>query len=126
MSVAFTASTREVLEQIVRDARFRRLTQIPLLASMPIQTIVGAYLLFAVATYLWLQGELPLVAMLLLNGFAIYAAFTPLHDATHRTVSRSLWLNDLLGTIRRAPWRRRSRSCLEHRRVTTVQCHCRG
>jgi hypothetical protein len=48
---------------------------------------------------LWLQGELPLVAMLLLNGFAIYAAFTLLHDATHRTVSRSLWLNDLLGTI---------------------------
>src|SRR5437879_3868049 len=58
MSVAFTASTREVLEQIVRDARFRRLTQIPLLASMPILTIVGAYLLFAVATYFWLQGEL--------------------------------------------------------------------
>ena len=89
MSVAFTASTREVLQQIVRDARFQRLTQIPLLASMPILTIVGAYVLFAVATYLWLQGELPLVAMLLLNGFAIYAAFTPLHDATHRTVSRS-------------------------------------
>jgi EamA domain-containing membrane protein RarD len=34
--------------------------------------------LFAVATYLWLQGGLPLVAMLLLNGFAMYAAFTPL------------------------------------------------
>jgi fatty acid desaturase len=99
MSVAFTASTREVLEQIVRDARFQRLTQIPLLASVPILTIVGAYVLFAVATYLWLQGGLPLVAMLLLNGFAMYAAFTPLHDATHRTVSRSPWLNDLLGTI---------------------------
>lgn len=56
MSVAFTASTREVLEQIMRDARFQRLTQIPLLASVPILTIVGAYVLFAVATYLWLQG----------------------------------------------------------------------
>jgi hypothetical protein len=37
--------------------------------------------------------------MLLLNWFAAYAAFTPVHDATHRTVPRSPWLNDLLGTI---------------------------
>jgi len=37
--------------------------------------------------------------MILINGFSIYLAFTPLHDATHRTVSGNREFNDVLGTI---------------------------
>ena len=33
------------------------------------------------------------------SALAIYSSFTPLHDATHRAVSSSPWLNDLIGTI---------------------------
>lgn len=99
MSFAFTASTREVLEQVVRDPRFRSLTKIPLVAPIPIGLILAAYALFFASTYWWLQGSLPLLAMIAINSVAVYAAFTPLHDATHRTVSRSRPLNDLLGSI---------------------------
>lgn len=99
MSFAFSASTREVLEQVIRDPRFRDLTKIPLIAPIPILLIAAAYAVFFSSVYWWLQGSIPLGAMIAINGIAVYAAFTPLHDATHRTVSRSRTLNDLLGTI---------------------------
>jgi fatty acid desaturase len=34
-----------------------------------------------------------------LNAFAVYIAFTPLHDATHGAISRNRTLNDTLGTL---------------------------
>jgi fatty acid desaturase len=37
--------------------------------------------------------------MLLINSVAIYASFTPLHDATHRSVSRNRKSNDQVGTM---------------------------
>ncbi len=46
MSFAFSASTREVLEQVVRDPGFRDLTRIPLIAPVRIIVIAGAYATF--------------------------------------------------------------------------------
>ena len=99
MGFSFAAGTREVLEQVVREPRFRALTTLPVFAWQEIALILGAYLLFGVGTWAWLQGYLPLPAMWLVNGFAIYVSFTPLHDATHRTVSSNRRFNDLLGTL---------------------------
>lgn len=99
MGFAFTTSTREVLEQVVRDPRFRPLTTIPLVAPLEIGLIVLAFGLFAVGTAGFLHGILPWSAMILINGFAVYLSFTPLHDATHRSLSSNRWLNDILGTI---------------------------
>ncbi|MCG8416407.1 MAG: fatty acid desaturase [Proteobacteria bacterium] len=99
MAFTFSASTREVLEQVVREPRFRELTTIPLIAPMQIGLIALAYSAFFASTYSYLQGSLNIFVMLTINGVAIYIAFTPLHDATHRTVSRSRAVNDLLGTI---------------------------
>jgi ferredoxin-NADP reductase/fatty acid desaturase len=99
MSFAFSASTREVLEQVVRDPRFRNLTRIPVVAPVHILLIAAAYALFIASTYWWLRGAIPLATMIAINSVAIYAAFTPLHDATHRTVSGNRAFNDLLGTI---------------------------
>ncbi len=99
MSFAFTASTREVLEQVVRQPRFRELTTIPTFAFQEIGIIVGAFATFALATTLYLQGAIPWILLLPINATAIYASFTPLHDATHRTVSGNRFVNDLLGTI---------------------------
>jgi vanillate O-demethylase ferredoxin subunit len=99
MSIVFATSAREVLEQVVREPRFREITTIPLFAPITIALIVGAYALFGLSSYLYLQGYIHWAAMMALNGVAVYAAFTPLHDATHRAVSSSRRLNDLLGTI---------------------------
>ena len=99
MGFAFSTSTREVLEQVVRDPRFRPLTTIPLIAPLEIGLIVLAFGLFALGTFGFLHGALPWPAMVLINAFAVYVSFTPLHDATHRSLSSNRVLNDVLGTI---------------------------
>lgn len=99
MSFSFSPSAREVLEQVVREPRFRELTRIPLWAPLEIGLMLGAYAVFALGCWLYLTGAIAWPLALLLNGAAIYAAFTPLHDATHRTVSRHRRLNDVIGTL---------------------------
>ncbi len=99
MAFAFSTSTREVLEQVVRDPRFRPLTTIPLVAPMEIGLILLAFALFAFGTAGFLHGVLLWPAMILINAFAVYLSFTPLHDATHRSLSSNRRLNDILGTI---------------------------
>ena len=99
MAFTFAATTQEVLEQVVREPRFRELTKLPLFAPMEIGLGLSAFALFALGTWLYLDEKIPYLAMLLINSFAVYASFTPLHDATHRTVSRNRRINDAIGTI---------------------------
>jgi vanillate O-demethylase ferredoxin subunit len=99
MGFSFAPSAREVLEQVVREPRFRELTRIPLIAPLEIGLMLGAYGLFGLGCYLYLRGAIGMPVALLINTFAIYASFTPLHDATHRTVSSHRGLNDLVGTL---------------------------
>lgn len=66
---------------------------------MEIGLLIGCYALFALSSYLFIVELLPLPLMLVINGFAIYAVFTPLHDATHRSCSGLHAVNDLLGTL---------------------------
>lgn len=58
-----------------------------------------AVFVFGCSSYLFVNDELGWFWMTLLNSLAIYASFTPLHDATHRTVSSNRKLNDFLGTV---------------------------
>ena len=99
MGFAFATSTKEVLEQVVRQPRFRELTTIPDFAFQEIGLIAAVFGVFALSTTLYLQGTLHWALMIPINATVIYAAFTALHDATHRTVSGNRVLNDLLGTI---------------------------
>lgn len=99
MAFSFNATTQEVLEQIVREPRFRELTKLPLFAPMEIGLGLSAFALFALSTWLYVSDKVPFLVMLALNSFAVYASFTPLHDATHRTVSRNRRVNDAIGTI---------------------------
>lgn len=99
MAFSFSTTTQEVLEQVVREPRFRELTKLPLFAPMEIGLGLGAFALFSLGTWLYLSGRIPFAVMLALNSFAVYASFTPLHDATHRTVSRNRRINDTIGTI---------------------------
>ena len=99
MSFSFSTAPREVLEQVNRKPRFLEITTIPTFAPQTIGLLAFAYGLFAVSTYAYMQGYLHWAIMIVLNGIAIFAAFTPLHDATHRTVSRNRPFNDFLGTV---------------------------
>jgi ferredoxin-NADP reductase/fatty acid desaturase len=99
MAFAFSTSTREVLEQVVRGPRYRELARIPLFPPAEILLMLGVFAGLYFSTAMYLQGTLPLLVTIAINGVLIYVSFTPLHDATHRTVSSNRFINDLLGTI---------------------------
>jgi ferredoxin-NADP reductase/fatty acid desaturase len=99
MAFTFSTNTREVLEQIVHEPRFKSLTTIPLWAPAQILLMGVSYLILYLSTAAFIEGSLPVIAMIAINGVMIFACFTPLHDATHRTVSRNRIINDGLGTI---------------------------
>ena len=99
MGFEFSTLSKEVLEQVVRDPRVKQLATIPVFAPVTILLLSFSYALFFVSSYFYLSGQLPLLVMIIVNGIAAYIAFTPLHDATHRTVSSNSFINDLLGTI---------------------------
>jgi len=99
MVFSFNPATREVLEQVVREPRFQALTQVPVFAPLEIALGIGAFLLFILGTGLYVSGDIHFLVMLVINSAAIYASFTPLHDATHRSVSNNRSINDLIGTL---------------------------
>ena len=99
MTFSFTTTNREILEQVVREPRFKELTRLPVWAPMEIALALGAFSLFCLGTSLYLAGHIHFLVMLVINSLAIYASFTPLHDATHRSVSSHRKLNDLIGTL---------------------------
>jgi len=99
MTIRFQAEPREILETVVQEPRFQALTQIPVFSLMEFGLVAVAFSLFGVSSLLHLWGYLPLPVMWAFNGMAVYMAFTPLHDATHRTLSGNRRLNDLVGTL---------------------------
>jgi fatty acid desaturase len=46
-----------------------------------------------------LGGHLPVAVALALNSWAAFAAFTVMHDASHRAVAEARWLNELVGRV---------------------------
>ena len=99
MPPAPAVPTREVLERVVHDERFRPMLQIKLFDPIQLALVFGSWGVFVLSSWLYLAGMMPLVAMLVINSITVYTAFTPYHDATHRSVSRNRLLNDLLGSI---------------------------
>jgi vanillate O-demethylase ferredoxin subunit len=99
MTITANPSVRQVLAQAVQDPRYAAVARKPVL-SWPHLGLVGlAYGVFGLTTWGWAAGHVPLVAMLILNQFAMYVSFTPLHDAVHGSASGSARLNDAIGTI---------------------------
>ncbi len=99
MPITANATWREVTSQIVHDPAYKDLAHLPIAAWQPITVIVLAYAAFAWSTWAYIAGYTPLLLTVFLSSIAVYASFTPLHDATHRALSRQPWLNDFLGTI---------------------------
>lgn len=99
----YPESDRRVIERIVSAPGFKDILTLPTLAWQEIVIIVACYTALATSSLLCAMGFLPYVLALLINVMAIYATFTPLHDATHRSVSSDPRINDWLGTIAALP-----------------------
>ena len=93
------ARTRELLAQLVADPKLKELERLPLLPPVHLAMVVGVWGVFLGGSAAYLAGWLPLPVTLLLTAVAVYASFTPLHDATHRAVSSNPFINDLIGTL---------------------------
>lgn len=78
---------REVLNQIVLDPRYAQVMRVPTFSFPQIALAVISLGMFALATIAALDGTIPVWAAMVLNFVAVYLAFTPLHDASHRAVS---------------------------------------
>jgi len=99
MTITANPSVRQVLAQAVQDKRYAAIARKPWW-SWPHWVLVGlAYGSFTLGTWGYLSGHLPFLVMLLINQFALYVAFTPLHDAVHGAGSSSLRMNNTLGTV---------------------------
>lgn len=99
MTITANPSVRQVLGKIVTDPRYPELARKRLVPWPHIAVVAVAYGVFIVSTWAYLADHIPFLVMLLLNQFAIYASFTPMHDAMHKSVSRNQRVNDWLGTF---------------------------
>ncbi len=99
MTITANPSVRQVLSRVVQDPRYPAIARKPLLSAAHIGLTAICYATFAGATWAYLDGDIPFVVMLLLNQFAIFASFSPEHDAVHGAVSRNERVNNLIGTV---------------------------
>jgi len=90
---------REVLNQIVNDPRYPDVMHVPLISLPQVVLAMSALGLFATATLGAIHHLIPMWVAMVCNVVAVYLAFTPLHDASHRAVSSSPFLNDFIGVI---------------------------
>jgi len=99
MTITANPSVRQVLAQVVRDPDYETIAHKPTWQAPHVALTVGSWVLFVGSTWAYLTGNLPLIALLLLNQAAFYACFTPLHDAVHNAASGNQRVNDAIGTI---------------------------
>ena len=90
---------REVINQVVNDPNYRKVSSVPVFSLPQIGLILFSYACVFGSLYFILTSGLSLWIAYPIMIFGFYTAFTPLHDATHRAVSSNKFVNDLLGTI---------------------------
>jgi len=94
----------------------------PPIAVPTLALAAGALGAFVSLAWLGATGRLPVPLVVALQGVAAFAAFTPMHDASHRSVARSAPLNELVGwamaLVLTAPFSAFRYLHLEHHRNT--------
>lgn len=78
---------------------FQALSQRPNIAWPTIMLLLASFIIFGVATTVYVHGNLSLFWAIVFNTIASYISFTPAHDAAHNAVSRNRQLNDWVGRI---------------------------
>ena len=97
MALTRNPAARDVLNQIVNDPRYQEVMRVPLFSGPQIILSSVSLGLFGLATVGAVQHVIPMWVAMICNLVAVYLAFTPLHDASHRAVSSNSFLNDLIG-----------------------------
>ena len=72
MTITNNPSVRQVLAMVVQDPEYPALARRPVLSLPHIGLVVMAYGVFIGSSWAYLTGHLPLLAMMLLNQFAVY------------------------------------------------------
>lgn len=93
------AQIREVINQVVNDPDYKKVSEVPVISWHQIRLIIAAYSGFIGSVIAYLAWQVPLWILWPIMGISVYFSFTPLHDATHRALSSNKFLNDALGTI---------------------------
>ena len=99
MTLTRNLDARDVLNQIVNDPRYAEVMRVPVFSGPQILLAGTALALFGFSTAAAIAHTIPLWLAMVFNLIAVYLAFTPLHDASHRAVSSNSFLNDLIGVI---------------------------
>jgi len=90
---------REVINQVVNDPEYKKVSSVPVWSIHQISIISLAYLVPVSLVLAHIYWGLPLIVAYPIMAIFIYAAFTPLHDCTHRAISSNNTINDILGTL---------------------------
>ena len=99
LPIVSDAAVRTLLTQLKSDKQLTQLERIPLIPPINLGLTILAWTIFLSSIAAAAVDWFPLYVSIPVSALAIYSSFTPLHDATHRAVSSSPWLNDLIGTI---------------------------
>lgn len=99
MTITTNPSVRQVMTKLVSDPAYPEIARKRLIPWPHLAVMAVAYGVFIASTWAYLAGSIPFLLMLVLNQFAIYASFTPMHDAMHNSVSSNDRINDGVGTI---------------------------
>lgn len=99
----YPEAERNTLAGIVADPQFARAVAVPVFAWQEWGLIALCYAVLIAGTALAVTGWAPYPLVMAAHALAIYAIFTPLHDATHGALSRDRRINDALGTLAALP-----------------------
>jgi ferredoxin-NADP reductase/fatty acid desaturase len=98
MTVTTNQSVREVLNQITHDPRYKNVMRMDKYDIPQTFLTLACLSIFTLSCYWYLTGTIPWWLAIPFNIVAVFLAFTPMHDASHRAVSSDSFVNDLLGT----------------------------
>ena len=90
---------REYIHQVVNDPAYKKLSTIPLFSWPQIGLVLFSYACVFGGIYLYIAHDVTPWLLYPIFVFCIYPAITPLHDSTHKALSSSPFLNDILGTL---------------------------
>ncbi len=98
MPVTANHAVREVLSQITQDPHYDDVMRMHKFDFVQIFLTFAALGTFALSCYGYMVEAIPWWLAVAFNIVAVFLAFTPMHDGSHRAVSSDSFVNDLLGT----------------------------
>lgn len=86
-------------EKLLRQRHPHPGESMPNIAWPAVATTIGAGIAFAVVAMGAIGGWLPVWVTIAVNSAVIYLMFLPVHEASHRTLGRSRWVNAVVGRL---------------------------